>query len=68
MGALIGIIVSYLPALLQAAKSVPDVLEFVKKVQSHLKQTKEWTEAQEREFDARLEEVTSKPHWRPELQ
>jgi len=66
MTALIGLIVSYLPALLQAAKVVPEVMSFVKGVQTHLKQTKEWTPEQEAEFDKRLDEVTSQPHWQPE--
>lgn len=66
MTALIGLIVSYLPALLKAAQSVPEVLEFVKKVQSHLKQTNEWTPEQAAAFDKRLEEVTSQEHWQPE--
>ena len=66
MTALIGIIISYLPTLIKAAKSVPDVMEFIKKVQSHLKQTNEWTANQEEEFNKRLEEVTSQEHWKPE--
>lgn len=64
--AIIGIIVEYLPVLMKAVKSVPEVMDFVKRVQEHLKQTKEWSAEQEAEFDRRLEEVTSKPHWQPE--
>lgn len=66
MTALIGIIVTWLPTILKAAQSVPEIVNFVKAVQSHLKQTKEWTPEQEAEFDKRLEEVTSQPHWQPE--
>lgn len=66
IGAIIGIIIEFLPALTKAAKSVPDVMNFIKKVQEHLKQTKEWTEDQEEAFNRHLEQVTSQEHWKPE--
>lgn len=66
MTAIIGIIINYLPVLIKAAKSVPEVIGFIKGVQEHLKQTKEWTPEQEAEFNAKLEALTSQPHWQPE--
>lgn len=66
MGAIIGIIVQFLPYLIKAGQSVPEVIDFVKHVQEHLKQTKEWTPEQEAEFNSRLEAVTGKAHWQPD--
>lgn len=66
VGAIIGLIVEFLPVITKAAKSVPEVLGFIKKVQEHLKQTKEWTPEQEKAFNEHLEQKTSQPHWQPE--
>jgi hypothetical protein len=66
MGMAIALFLQYLPQLIQAAKSVPDVVDYIKKTHEHLKQSEEWTEEQEAQFDRHLEEVTSQPWWQPE--
>lgn len=68
MGALIGIIVNYLPYFVKAARAVPEITEFIQKTRDHLKQTREWTPEQEAEFDRHLEEVTSQEHWRTDAE
>lgn len=56
----------YLPALKVAAKSVPEVMEYIKETKATLATTKEWTAENEADFNKRLEEVTSQEHWQPE--
>lgn len=66
MGSIISTFMEYLPTLLNAAKTVPQVLEYVNQQKATLQTTAEWTPGQEAEFNKRLEEVTAQPHWQPE--
>lgn len=64
MGALVGIIVEYLPYLVKAAKAVPEITGFIQSVRDHSKQSKEWTAEERATFDRRLEELTGQEHWK----
>lgn len=66
MSAIIGLIIQYLPNLIQAGKSIPEVMEFVRKTRDTLKQTKELTPEEEAAFDAYEDQITSQEHWKPE--
>ena len=63
MGALIPIFLQYLPSLIKAAQSVPEIIGFIKRTQDTLRQSKEWTAAEQAQFDKDVESVMSKPHW-----
>lgn len=66
MGTIISTFMEYLPTLLKAAQTVPQLMEYVNHQKATLQTTAEWTPEQEAEFNKRLEEVTSQPHWQPE--
>lgn len=66
MGTIISLFLTHLPSLIQAAKSVPTVVTYIKETKAALEQSKEWTEAEEAEFDKHVEEVTSQPWWTAE--
>lgn len=54
------------PATIYAAISgVSKVVELIQKARERARANGELTEAQDREFDAKLEEAFKQDHWRP---
>lgn len=68
MKAIIDLFLRYLPQLVQAGKSIPDIRAFIEETKETLKQDTEWTPAIEAEFLRKVETVTSAPHWKPTLE
>jgi hypothetical protein len=66
MAALIPIFIQFLPTLVKAAQAVPEVIGFIQRTHEVLKQSKEWTSAEQAAFDKHLEEVTSEEQWKLE--
>ncbi len=63
IGAIIAIVIKYLPYLVEASKDVPQLITFVSQLRAIFSRTKPWTPALAAEFDAKVETVTSKPEW-----
>lgn len=58
------LILKYLPFLVQASASVPEIIAFVHEMRDIFKRENVWTEDEERAFDAKLEDVTKNdPAW-----
>lgn len=68
MGTIISLFLNYLPILVNAAKSAPEIVTYIKETKAELSQTAEWTPEQEALFDRHVEEVTSQPWWTAESQ
>lgn len=64
MTAIISLFMAYLPVLVKAAGTVPEIIGFIRRTQEILKQDKEWTVDQQVEFDKHVEELTSQEHWK----
>jgi hypothetical protein len=64
MGILISTFLEYLPILVKAAKSVPEIVGFIQRTQKTLSEDAEWTAADQARFDAQVESITSQEHWR----
>lgn len=64
----VALFVQYLPILMQAAGGVQQILEYVQKVRTALKQTGEWTPEAEAAFNAEIEKLKTDPPdwWKPE--
>lgn len=63
MAAIIPIILKYLPYLIQASQSIPEITGFIANLQAIFKRDKSWTPDQEAEFDAQTEAMRSDPAW-----
>ncbi len=63
MGAIIPIVLRYLPYLIQASKSIPEITTFISNIHTIFKRSAVWTEDQEAEFDAQTEAMRSDPAW-----
>jgi hypothetical protein len=63
MGAIIPLIIQYLPYLVAAAKVAPQITTFIAGLHDILKRDKSWTPEQEAEFDAQTEALRSDPYW-----
>lgn len=66
MIALIPIFLQYLPQLVKAAQSIPELIGYIQRTKATLSTTGEWTPEQQAEYDKHVEEITSQPHWQPE--
>lgn len=66
MTEIIALFIKYLPVLVKAAGTVPEIVSFIRRTQEILKQSKEWTPAEQAKFDADVEAITSQEHWKPE--
>jgi hypothetical protein len=62
------LILQFLPYLFQAAKAVPQIVDFIKAIREHLKQTGEWTPDAETVFKQSLTDLENDPAWQPENQ
>lgn len=51
MSAIISLFITYLPVLVKAAGTVPEIIRFIRRTQEILKQSKEWTPAEQEAFD-----------------
>jgi hypothetical protein len=63
MAAIIPIIIKYLPYLIQASQSIPEITGFIASLQAIFKRDKTWTPEQEADFDAQTEAMRSDPAW-----
>lgn len=64
MTAIISLFMTYLPVLVKAASTVPEIIGFILRTQEILKQDKEWTADQQAQFDKDVETITSQEHWK----
>lgn len=63
MTAILALVLKYLPYLVQAAGSIPEITGFIASLQGIFKRNKVWTPEQEAEFDASVETLRSDPAW-----
>lgn len=64
MTAIISLFMTYLPVLVKAAGTVPEIIGFIRRTQEILKQDSEWTVEQQMKFDEQVESITSQEHWK----
>lgn len=63
MAAIIPLILKFLPYLIQASQSIPQITTFISGLHDILKRDKSWTPDQEAAFDAQTEAMRSDPAW-----
>lgn len=63
MTAIVALLLKYIPYLIQASSSVPQVIEFVNEMKQIFTREKIWTPEEEAAFDAKVESHTSDPAW-----
>jgi hypothetical protein len=63
MTSIIALVLKYLPVLIQASQSIPEITGFIASLQAIFKRDKSWTPEQEAEFDAQTEAMRSDPAW-----
>ena len=61
MLAILPIILQFLPYLVKASESVPQLIEFIAKLRAIFARDKSWTPEQEAAFDASIEELRNDP-------
>jgi hypothetical protein len=68
MTAALALFLQYLPYLIQAGGSVPELISYVTKVREHYRQTGEWTKEQDDAFSKEIDDLINNPppEWRPE--
>lgn len=66
MTALISIFLDYLPQLVQAAKTIPEIIGFIQRTKATLETTQEWGPTEQAAYDREVETITSQPHWQPQ--
>lgn len=66
MTAILTLVLKYLPYLVQAASTIPEITGFLSSLQAIFKRDKVWTPEQEAEFDASVEALRNDPYWKPE--
>lgn len=57
-----GAMLTLLPSLITAGK---DLFKMISEIRSAAKQSGEWTDEHEAEFQKLLTEAADKPHWKP---
>lgn len=62
------ILLTYLPYLFEAAKSVPQILNYIHAVRENAKQTNEWTTEMEEAYSISLVQMGLDPAWQPQVQ
>ena len=67
MSSIISLVIKYLPYLVQASKSVPEVITFISNIRAIFARTKTWTPEEEAAFDASLEDLKTDPYWKSEV-
>lgn len=63
MTAILALVLKYLPYLVQAAGSIPEITGFLSSLRNIFKRDKVWTPEQEKEFDDSVEALRSDPYW-----
>lgn len=66
MTAIIAFVIKYLPYLITASNSVPQIISFIAGLREIFSRDKSWTPEQEAEFDALVESKRSDPYWKIE--
>ena len=66
MTAILGLVLKYLPYLVQASQSIPEITGFIGALRNVFKREKVWTPDQEKQFDAEVEALRNDPYWTPE--
>jgi hypothetical protein len=61
---LITFVLKYLPYLITASKSVPQITSFIAGLKEIFSRKKLWTKEQEEQFDAETEALRSDPYWK----
>lgn len=61
---IVAIFLQYLPQLVQAAKTIPEIIGFIQRTKATLETTEEWTAAEQAAYDREVETITSQPHWK----
>ncbi len=64
MTAILALVLKYLPYLVQAAGSIPEITGFISSLRDIFKRDKVWTPEQEAEFDASVEALRNDPAWK----
>lgn len=64
MTSIIALVIKYLPVLISASKSIPEITGFIAALQAIFKRDKIWTPEQETEFDAQTEAMRDDPAWK----
>lgn len=63
MTAILALVLKYIPYLVQAAGSVPEITGFIASLKQIFTRDKVWTPEEEAEFDAQTEALRSDPAW-----
>ena len=63
MNALVALLLKYIPYLIQASLSVPQIIDFVNEMKQIFTRDKIWTPEEEAAFDAKVESHTQDPAW-----
>lgn len=63
MTSIVALVLKYLPYLIQASASIPEITGFVANLKAIFQRDKVWTDEQEKEFDAQTEAMRSAPEW-----
>ena len=63
MTAILALVLKYLPILVQAAGSIPEITGFISGLKNIFKRDKIWTEAEEAQFDAETQALRNDPAW-----
>lgn len=66
MGAFVTLFLEYLPQLVKAAQTFPDIIRFIQRTKATLSTTQEWSFADQNKYDQEVDRITSLPHWQPE--
>lgn len=67
MSAIIAVVIKYLPYLVQASKSVPEIITFISNIRAIFARTKTWTPEEEKAFDDALENLKNDPYWKEDV-
>ena len=64
MSTILVLVMKYLPYLVQASQSIPEITGFVAELRNIFKRDKVWTDAEEKEFDDQTEAMRNDPYWK----
>ena len=63
MTAILALVLKYLPILVQAAGSIPEITGFIAGLKNIFKRQKTWTPEEEAQFDAETAALRNDPAW-----
>lgn len=63
MTAILALVLKYIPYLVQASASVPEITGFISSLRNIFSRDKVWTPEQEADFDASVEALKNDPYW-----